>query len=312
MQHHSLVRRRGLGALSLVAAAALMLAGCGSGEEEPGSTDGGTAGATEAAVDIDGIAKDDAAAALLPADIASKGKLIVGADPTYPPNEFIAEDGTTMIGMDVDLGTAIGKKLGLDVEFQTADFGSILPALGSKYDLGMSSYTDNSEREQTVDFVTYYDAGTAWAVKKGNEIDPDNACGKKVAVQSDTTQEADIDAKNTACTDAGKDEIEIQSFNSQGDVTTAVTSGKADAMLADLPVILDAIDKTEGALEQAGDMYDAAPYGIAIAKTGGTLKDAVLAAVKSLIADGTYDDILKQWNAESGAITEPVINGATD
>ncbi len=247
---------------------------------------------------------------MVPEQFKSKGKLVVGSDTTYPPNEYIDADGSTIVGMDVDLGKAIAQKLGLTAQFQTATFDTLLASLGSKYDIGMSSFTDNKEREAIVDFVTYYNAGTVWVAKKGSKLNPDDMCGKKVAVQQGTVQETDVTARSKKCTDAGKTAITIQSNGDQGITTTAVVTGKADAMLADLPVVLDAISKTDGQLQQIGKQYDAAPYGIAVPKNAGTLKQAIQAALKSLMADGSYTKILKKWGADTGAITDPQINGA--
>ena len=52
-------------------------------------------------------------------------------------------------------------------------------------------------------------------------------------------------------------------------------------------------------------IYDAAPYGIAIPKTAGTTKDAILGAVKALIADGTYKAILDKWGVAGGRDHRP-------
>lgn len=307
--------RRLIAAVALAASASLVLSACSSGDssDSGGGSSGGSSKSIDAKADpVPDLKKDDAAAAMVPAEVASKGTLKVGSDTTYPPNEYVDADGKTIVGMDVDLGKAIGTKLGLKVEFETAPFDTLLAALGTKYDLGISSFTDNKQREAQVDFVTYYQAGTVWAVKKGTKLDPDASCGKKVAVQTGTVQETDdLPARQEKCQADGKDPIEVQKYADQGDATTAVVTGKAEAMLADLPVVLDAIGKTGGQLEQAGKQYDAAPYGIAVPKNGGTLKDAILAAMKSLIADGSYTKILTKWNAEVGAIKEPVINGAT-
>src|SRR5262249_26049105 len=84
----------------------------------------------------------------------------------------------------------------------------------------------------------------------------------------------------------------------------------AEAMLADSPVTAYAIKQAAGQLAAVGKMYDSAPYGIAIAKGAGTLRDAVHDALKALIADGTYGKILDKWGLAAGAITEPAINGA--
>lgn len=302
--------RRLVATMSVAAALTLSLAACSS---DDGTASGSSGGGADTNKDVtSGVTKDDAAAKQVPKAIADKGKILVGTDASYAPNEFVDADGSTIIGMDIDLGTAIGAKLGIKVEFQNAKFDTLIAALGSKYDIGMSSFTDNKDREQQVDMVTYFSAGTSWAEAKGSDINIEDACGKNVAVQTGTVQETeDLPARQKKCEAAGKDKIEVQSFASQADATTAVVGGKSDAMLADSPVVAYAISQTDGALKQAGETYGAAPYGIAVPKSAGTMKEAILAALKSLIADGTYKKILAKWGVEGGGITDPVINGAT-
>ena len=145
-----------LAALAIIAMGGFV-AGCGGDDDD----DQGTAAAAEltATPGLDDIQADQAIAAAVPADIKSQGTLIVAADATYPPDEYIAEDGKTMIGMDPDLAKAIAQIMGLKAEMQNITFDSIIPGLAAgKYDLGMSSFTDTKEREQTVDFVTYLNA----------------------------------------------------------------------------------------------------------------------------------------------------------
>ncbi|HEX6756310.1 MAG TPA: ABC transporter substrate-binding protein [Mycobacteriales bacterium] len=285
--------------------AALAASGCANNE---GTETGGapTQPSGAATFSLDAVQKDDALAKQVDSKIASDGKLVFGTDPTYAPSE--SKEGGKIVGFDVDLGTAIAKKLGLTGEFQESKFEAILPALGTRYELGMSSFTDNPEREKVVDFVTYFNAGTQWASKDAS-FDPDNACGKKVSVQTGTVQDTeDLPARQKKC--AGKAPIAIQRYDDQSEATNAVVLGKADAVLADSPVMAGAVKKVGGDLKLVGDVYDAAPYGIAIPKTAGTTKDAVLGAVKALISDGTYKKIMDKWGVASGAITDPVINGA--
>jgi polar amino acid transport system substrate-binding protein len=254
---------------------------------------------------IESVQKDDALAAQVDSKFSADGKLVFGTDPTYEPSEF--KQGGKIVGFDVDLGTAIAKKLGLTADFQESKFDAILPALGTRYEVGMSSFTDNPAREKVVDFVTYYSAGTQWASKDA-AFDPDNACGKKVAVQTGTVQDTDdLPARQKKC--AGNP-IQVQRYDAQDEATNSVVLGKADAVLADSPVMAGAVKKVGGGLTLVGQVYDAAPYGIAIPKTAGTTKDAVLGAVKALVSDGTYKAILDKWGVSSGAITDPVINGA--
>jgi polar amino acid transport system substrate-binding protein len=288
-------------------ALALAAAGCANNED----TDSGSGGAQPSAsgsagFNLDNVTKDDALAQQVDSKISSDGKLVVGTDPTYEPSEF--KQNGKIVGFDVDLGDAIAKKLGLTADFQESKFDAILPALGSRYEIGMSSFTDNPEREKVVDFVTYYSAGTQWASKDAS-FDPDNACGKKVAVQTGTVQDTDdLPARQKKC--AGNP-IQVQRYDAQDEATNSVVLGKADAVLADSPVMAGAVKKVGGGLQLVGDVYDSAPYGIAIPKTAGTTKDAILGAVKALIADGTYKAILDKWGVQSGAITDPVINGAS-
>ncbi|HEV7657557.1 MAG TPA: ABC transporter substrate-binding protein [Mycobacteriales bacterium] len=286
-------------------AMALAAAGCANNEDSDSGTAAAPSGSASSAFSIDSIQKDAALAGQVDSKISADGKLVFGTDPTYEPNEF--KQGGKIVGFDVDLGTAIAKKLGLTADFEESKFDAILPALGTRYELGMSSFTDNPDREKVVDFVTYFSAGTQWA-SKDSAFDPDNACGKKVAVQTGTVQDTDdLPARQKKC--AGN-AIQIQRYDAQDEATNAVVLGKADAVLADSPVMAGAVKKVGGGLTLVGQVYDAAPYGIAIPKTSGTTKDAVLGAVKALVTDGSYKAITAKWGVSAGAITDPVINGA--
>jgi polar amino acid transport system substrate-binding protein len=254
---------------------------------------------------------------LVPANIKSTGKLVVAADASYAPNEFFDSSGKTVIGMDADLAKAIADKLGLTVEIHDAKFDSIIPSLASgKYNLGMSSFTDNKTREATVDFVTYFSAGSSLMVKSGN---PQNLsttdlslCGKQIAVEKGTTQEqTDLPADIAKCKSAGKPTITALAFDDQNGANLSLSSGRADAVLGDSPVIAYAAKQSSGAFAVSGDSYGNAPYGIAIAKDAGTLKNAVLAALMALMADGTYRQIITKWGVEAGAVSSPSINAAT-
>ncbi|GAA1250757.1 ABC transporter substrate-binding protein [Pseudonocardia aurantiaca] len=251
------------------------------------------------------MAKDDALAAMVPAPIASDGRLVFGTDASYPPNEFTDTDGTTIIGMDVDLGTAVAQKLGLTPEWQNSQFSGIIPGIeGSRYELGMSSFSITPERTQTVDMVSYLTAGTSLAVASGNPqgIAPDNLCGRAVGVQAGTVQVDDIAARSAACTAAAQPAIQVTELQQQTDVTLALTSNRIVAMLADSPVVAYAVTTTDGAVEAVGEPWDTAPYGIVLAKNQGQFAQAVRGAVQSLIDDGTYGRVLEKWNVSNGAV----------
>lgn len=294
---------RSLPSALAVSVLALVLAGCGaSGTGAPAAPAESSAAGTAAPA---APAKDDALAALVPPAVASDGKLVFGTDASYPPNEFTDTDGTTIIGLDVELGTAVAQKLGLTAEFQNSAFSGIIPGIaGAKYELGMSSFTINDERVATVDMVSYFSAGTSLATKAGNpdNINADDLCGKAIGVQAGTVQVDDVAARSTACTSAGKPAIAVTELQAQTDVTLALTSNRIVAMLADSPVVAYAVTTTDGALEAVGEPYDTAPYGIVLSKNQGDFSKAIQGAVQSLIDDGTYASILEKWNVGNGAI----------
>jgi polar amino acid transport system substrate-binding protein len=272
-----------------------------------GTKSGGTTTTTGAASSV-----DQALAAKVPAAIKSDGKLLIGTDSTYAPSEFLDTDGKTVIGFDVDLFNAVAAKLGLTTQWTSAKFDAIIPGVQSgKYEVGVSSFTINAERKQQVNMVSYFNAGTQWGTKKGNPtgIQPDNACGKKVAVQTSTVQDTeDLPKRVNQCKTSGKSAITIDRYQGQDQATASVVSGKDDAMLADSPVVAYAVKQTNGQLELLGNIYDSAPYGYVVKKDQTDFAQALSGAVAALISDGTYKQILSKWGVDAGAITNPAVN----
>ncbi len=243
----------------------------------------------------------------------AKTSLVAAADATYAPNEFLSSDGHTVVGMDADLMAALAKAMGLKVKLVNANFASIIPGLAAgKYDIGISSLTDTREREKTLDFVTYYSAGTSFyaPVKGGSAIGTlADLCGHAVAVESGTTQQTEATAQSGKCTAAGKKAVRVLVFPDQNAANLALRSGRADVGMADSPVSAYAVKQSGGALRLVGSPYGTAPYGIALPK-GSARAEPLLAALKALIADGGYKRILDKWGVGAGAIADPKINGA--
>ena len=293
--------------LGLVLAVVMVAAGCGD-DNDTGTGAGGSTGTTANAAP----AVDDALAAKVPAAIKADGKILIGTDSSYAPNEFLDTDGKTVIGFDVDLFNAVAAKLGLKTEWQSAAFDAIIPGVQSgKYEAGVSSFTVNDERKQQVNMISYFSAGTQWGTKKGNPngVQPDDACGKKVAVQTNTVQDTeDLPKRQEACQSAGKPAITIDRYQRQDQATASVVSGKDDATLADSPVMAYAVKQTNGQLELLGDIYDAAPYGYVVKKDQTEFAQAIADAVKALVSDGTYNAILTKWGVQAGAIDDPAVN----
>ena len=301
------------GQLAVVAASAVLLVSltaCGSGTTAATPVASAAAPASPAVSSAAPAGGTDAAAiALLPAAVRDSGKLVVGTNLTYSPDEFKDPNGEPT-GWGIELVTALAARLGLSADLRDAQFDNIIPGVkGGKYNVGWASFTDTAERQQSVDFVDYFSAGIQWASQAGKTVDPDNACGLKVAVGTGTWQETDeLPAKNDACLAAGKPAIKVLKLDTQGDITNAVVLGRADAMTADSPVTQYAVSQTGGKLMLAGPISQAAPFGVALPKDGSMTK-AVQAALQSMMDDGTYLEVLTRWGVEDGAVTTATING---
>jgi len=232
---------------------------------------------------------------------------------TYAPNEYIGSNGTSIEGMDPDLGKALGAVMGVKVKFVNTSFDGIIPGLASgKFDLGMASFTDTKERQKVVDFVTYFEAGTSFYVKAagGPTINSlADLCGHSVGVERGTTQADDATAQNGKCKSAGKSGVKLSVYPDQNAANLSISSGRAQVGMADSPVAAYIVKQSKGQFKLTGKSYNTAPYGIAIPKGSGLTKP-FLAALKALMSDGTYKAILTKWGVEDGAITNPKINGA--
>ncbi|MGB1583721.1 MAG: ABC transporter substrate-binding protein [Solirubrobacterales bacterium] len=288
----------------LVVLAATLLVACGDDEDSGLSAD---------VRPLPSAGVDAKAAELVPASVRRSGTLVVPMAATYPPNEFFADDDTTIIGMGADMARAVGQRLDLDTELRSAPFDSIIPGLvDGKYSLSISSFTDTKEREELVDMVTYFEAGTGFFTRSDGPVELtgiDDLCGKSVAVSIGTVQADDARAQSDKCESEGKAPVVVEVLPNQTAATEAVDVGVAELGMADTPVAAYIVKNSEGTLSKVGEDFGVAPYGIAVSKDS-KLAPAVQAAVQSLIDDGTYERILKRWGLEKDAISRSRINAA--
>ena len=252
-------------------------------------------------------------AAQVPDAVKTKGTLTVATDPTYPPNEFLSPEDHTLTGMDPELMRAVGALMGLKVKFVYEPFDKILASVAAgAYDVGASSFTDTKKREQTVDFVDYYAAGTSFYSSAYVYSDVEKLaglCGHVVAVARGTTEQEDATAQSTRCRKAGERPVSVLTYATQSEASAAVGDRQAQVAMADSPfAYYQGVLSTENPIEVVGT-YGIAPYGFATAKNSG-LAAPLLSAVKAVIADGTYQRTLETWGIQAGAIRNPRINGA--
>ncbi|MGB8195650.1 MAG: ABC transporter substrate-binding protein [Acidimicrobiales bacterium] len=246
---------------------------------------------------------------------AYKGKTLqVATDATYAPDEYMSSG--VMTGFDVELMYAIAKTLGITVKENNVTFETILLGIDDgHYQIGNSSFTDEKSREKQVNFVDYFQAGEAVYAKTSSAVKftgLKSLCGFSVAVETGTTEQTD--AKNTAkICPAGK-KLTPLSYPTQTEADLAVSSGHATFGFLDSQVAGYVVSQNKGVFKLVGSAIEVAPYGIATPKTpsGKKLAIAIQAAIKTLIANGTYGAILKQYGVTAGGLSSSqiVLNGA--
>jgi polar amino acid transport system substrate-binding protein len=247
-------------------------------------------------------------------------KLVICSDMPYAPQEYFDANGKP-IGSDIEIGQGIASRLGLTMEVVNSYFDTIIPALTApKCDIIISAMNINPDRLDAIDLVPYFQAGQAFLVQKGN---PDNIqtaedlCGKKVAVQAGTTMLDYISGTGDysgagltkLCSDAGKAAPDPKTFAKDPDAAAALQAGTADAYMGDLPVAIGYADAQPDAFEVAPvPQIEPIMEGIGVAKTNTGLRDAVKAALLSMIADGSYLQALTNYKVQGGAITADQVN----
>lgn len=262
--------------------------------------------------------KDPKVAALVPAAIKQKGFVSAAMDATYPPDEFVAVNGTTIVGMDADFNAALGAVMGVKWKGINATFGTIIAGLGAgKFDAGNSSFTVTTAREKQVNFVTYFKAGEGFYVAKSSSLKLNglmSLCGRTVSVEVGTTEQTDAQSTVATCKKAHKTPDTVDSFSNQSEANLAIASGRAQIGFADSQVAGYIVSQAKGQFKLDGPAFGVAPYGFAFPKSSkldsSKLDIATLAAVKDLMKDGIYKKILDKWGVQAGAITKPVINPA--
>ncbi|MGX1548984.1 ABC transporter substrate-binding protein [Streptomyces adustus] len=296
---------------AIAVAGALLLTGCGDQTKTNGSGSGSTAASAPLADK-------------LPQAIRDAGVIKVGSDIAYAPVEFKDSSGKT-VGIDPDLADAMGKQLGVKFDFENGTFDTLITGLRSKrYDIAMSAMTDTKDRQEGidsdtgkkvgegVDFVDYFTAGVSIYTPKGKDQGIKtwaDLCGKKLVVQRGTVSEDLAKAESKKC--AGGKTIALQSFDNDQQAQTRLRAGGADAGSSDFPVAAYAVKTSGGGndFQIVGEQVEAAPYGIAVAKSNTQLRDAIQAALDAIIKNGEYGKIIQKWGVDAGAVTSAAVNG---
>lgn len=123
--------------------------------------------------------------------VTSKKEMVVATNSGWPPQSFL-NDNNELAGFDVDVAREIGKRLGVEVRFETPDWATLTGGRWQgRYDLGVGSVTPTKARAQVIDFVgIYYYSPYVYVVHKDSTAKGvADLNGKVIGVETATTSE---------------------------------------------------------------------------------------------------------------------------
>ncbi len=283
-------------ALSLALVLCLgMLAGCGTSDS---SSAPAAEGSAEASVVATPETEPAAASAAEPAasgavTTVSEGELHMATNASFPPYEMIADDGS-FEGIDVEIAGAIAEKLGLTLVVDDMDFGSVITSVQSgKEDIAMAGLTVTDERKENVDFTDSYATGVQVVIvpEDSDIASIDDLEGKMIGCQESTT--GYIYCSDTP-ENGGYGEENVTAFPNGANAVQALVSGKVDCVVIDSQPAQEYVKQNEG-LKILDTEFVTENYAIGVSKDNTALRDAVNAALKELIEDGTVQSILDKY-----------------
>lgn len=300
-----------------------VLAACGGDSDSQTAEGSGASGAEFVPAEVEGVPAlevDPELAEMVPEEIREEGSVTVATNAPFPPYEmFASEADQTLIGLEPDLGHAVGNLLGLEFDFVQQPFDGLIPGLqAGRYPVIMATFFDTAEREQVVDMVNYSASGSGILVAAGNPegiSTAEDLCGRTVAVQTGSAQVDLVNGFSEQCGDAGP--IEVRSLPQYSDELLALSTGQAQAVVGDIPAISYSleeeanVDRFELVLDPAfPNGYESAPVGVAVSKDSG-LTDPIAGALQELMDNGAYEALLEKWGVERIAVDEVTVNAAS-
>lgn len=216
--------------------------------------------------------------------------LRVGTEPSFAPFEFAKEGSKELIGYDIDLINAVGKRMGYKVEISSMGFDGLIPAIqAGNLDVAISGFTITEERKKAIDFSdSYYTSGLTILVNKDNNSikSLSDLEGKKVGCQIGTTGEM----KSRTIKNA-----KVVAFNANTEAIMELRNKGVDAVINDAPVN-DYFLNQGGSKDckVVGEKMEAEEYGI-VMKKGSKLVAEVNKTLADMKKDGEFDKIYSKW-----------------
>lgn len=249
--------------------------------------------------------------------VKESGVLRVGTNVPFVPMEFYEPDGATLSGIDIDLATAVAKRLGLEVRFSSSSWDGLIPALNAgRHDMLASSIGDFPERRRQVTFVDMLKGGISGitqSTERSRYRTSSALCGRNVGVANGSATVAVARTISATCVKDGSKAVSSHVFPTDREAAVALRSGRVDVVLVDRVVAQHlAASQPRHYAEVLERIAPDFTYGFAVDKNNPALAQAVAEALDSLIADGTYARICAKYGTSgSSLVTRATINGGS-
>ncbi|WP_294227105.1 transporter substrate-binding domain-containing protein [uncultured Shimia sp.] len=224
------------------------------------------------------------AALALTAGFAMADTVRLGTEGAYPPYNFINDAGE-VDGFERELGDELCKRASLTCEWVTNDWDSIITNLqSSNYDAIIAGMSITEEREATMDFTQGYTrpSPSAYAAMSA-DVDVNTAV---IAAQTGTIQSSHV--ATTGAT--------LVEFTTPDETIAAVNGGEVDAVMADKDFLAPFVAETD--LTFVAEVFLGGGIGMAFRESDDELRGKFDAAIASMKADGTLNDLLDKWEIE--------------
>jgi polar amino acid transport system substrate-binding protein len=257
-----------------------------------------------------GAATASAMAVELPPEIVKQGSIRVAIVPNYPPMEFRDPATNALTGFDVELGEALGGKLGVKIAWQETSFDQMMPAIATgRVDAILSGMTDLASRQDIATFVDYLRNGPRFFAQQSRAAefkDTMAVCGKRVGASRRTSFPKHIAAWSDA--HCGGDPIKFVGTEGSADARTQLKQGRLDAAVQGGETLPYMMDVEPGAYIPIGDVFAVQFTGLALSVKEKALQQAVVEALDALIADGSYRALLAKWRLTDYGVEKATIN----
>lgn len=220
-------------------------------------------------------------------EIKKAGKVVAASEGAFPP--FNLFQGPKLTGFEIEIGDAIAKRMGVEIEWKTLGFDALLAGLKQdRWDMVLASFAITPEREKAVTFTSpHYCSGGIIVAKDPAIRTVKDLEGKVVAVQTGTTY-----LQNVRKLKGVKD---VKNFPKDTDARAALVAGRVDAWVTDKFVAKEAVEAAPEAGLKMGDFVFVEKIATAVKKGNASLAKEIDAALAAVLADGTYEAISKKY-----------------